>query len=80
MSYIYIFCLQACGFLIYHHILNPESYLENEGQPPNIKRPFTLFWVVLEIKTTSLLHFKRSSSGKWIHIFPRLMVVMLHSY
>ena len=44
------------------------------------KGPLLYFRVVLEIKTTFLLHFKRSNSGKWIHIFPRLMVVILHGY
>ena len=88
--HIYIFYLQDCSFLIYHYILNPGSYLVNEGKPPNItkqkghfsrkKIPFTLFWVVLEIKTTFSLHFKRSSSGKWTHIFPIIIILMLQTW
>ena len=58
---------------------NHQTRHNKKGTFQEKKRSFTLFWVVLEIKTAFLLHFKRSSPGKWIHIFPRLMVVMLHS-
>ena len=58
------------------------------GQTPNItsqkslfKEIGTLYFILggFRKKTTLSLHFKRRSSGKWMPIFTRLMVVMLHS-
>ena len=67
-------------------MVDPGSYLEtkeNHQTKSNkngiFKENETLYFgVVLEKKTTLSWNFKRSSSGKWMHIFPRLMPVMLH--
>ena len=72
---------------MYCDIVDPGSYLENKGNHQtkhNKKSIFKekgalYFGVVLEKKTTFSCYFKRSSSGKWMHIFPRLTFAMLHS-
>ena len=84
--YIYIWFL-GYSFLIYCYIVHPGSYLENKDNHQTkhkkngiFKESGTLYFgVILQKKTTFSWHFKTSSSGKWMHIFPRLMLSMLHS-
>ena len=46
------------------------------------KKIGTLYFILgsFRKKTTLSLHFKRNSSGKWMHIFRRLLLVMLYRW